>query len=211
MPTYPDHLWIGNHLALDLVNTTHLVGGERVDLLEDVDALASWATRAGLLDDGHHRAAFPVNGREASRSLAFTHRLRRTLRDVLDTTAGMAPATGAAPFRADRIGELNEILREAPGTLHVGLPPGPPDITLTTADGPAAQLRLDIAAAAVDLFGHDPNRVRRCEGAGCELWFLDVSKSGRRRWCDMATCGNRAKAAAHHARAKGARSGAAHP
>jgi predicted RNA-binding Zn ribbon-like protein len=32
--------------------------------------------------------------------------------------------------------------------------------------------------------------------------FLDVSKSGRRRWCDMATCGNRAKASAHHARVK---------
>ena len=108
-----------------------------------------------------------MNGREASRSLAFTHRLRRTLRDVLDTTERTVPATNSAQLRADRIGALNEILREAPGTLHVGVPPGPPESTLTTAAGPAAQLRLDIAAAAVDLFGHDPDRVRRWLLARC--------------------------------------------
>jgi predicted RNA-binding Zn ribbon-like protein len=32
--------------------------------------------------------------------------------------------------------------------------------------------------------------------------FFDSSPTGRRRWCDMATCGNRAKAARHRARAK---------
>jgi predicted RNA-binding Zn ribbon-like protein len=30
--------------------------------------------------------------------------------------------------------------------------------------------------------------------------FLDTTKNGRRRWCDMATCGNRAKAARHRAK-----------
>ena len=65
---------------------------------------------------------------------------------------------------------------------------------------PAAQLRLDIAAAAVDIFHYDRHRVRECASPTCVLMFLDVSKSGRRRWCDMATCGNRSKAAAHHAR-----------
>jgi predicted RNA-binding Zn ribbon-like protein len=38
--------------------------------------------------------------------------------------------------------------------------------------------------------------------------FYDTSRTGRRRWCDMATCGNRAKAARHRARSKAA-SGAA--
>jgi hypothetical protein len=32
--------------------------------------------------------------------------------------------------------------------------------------------------------------------------FFDQSRSGRRIWCDMASCGNRAKAARHRARAK---------
>jgi predicted RNA-binding Zn ribbon-like protein len=34
------------------------------------------------------------------------------------------------------------------------------------------------------------------------LHFYDTTKSGTRRWCSMAVCGNRAKAARHYERAK---------
>lgn len=44
--------------------------------------------------------------------------------------------------------------------------------------------------------------VRNCEGPTCTLLFLDRTKSHKRRWCSMAVFGNRAKAAAHRARAK---------
>ena len=46
-------------------------------------------------------------------------------------------------------------------------------------------------------------RVRQCpiESGGCGWLFLDTSRSGNRRWCDMRTCGNRAKARAHYSRA----------
>jgi predicted RNA-binding Zn ribbon-like protein len=36
-------------------------------------------------------------------------------------------------------------------------------------------------------------RLRRCAGDNCGWFFIDTSKGGRRRWCDMATCGNTAK------------------
>ena len=39
-------------------------------------------------------------------------------------------------------------------------------------------------------------------GDHLHLWFLDVSKAHARRWCNMAVCGSRAKAAAHRARAR---------
>ena len=189
MPSRPDHLWLGNHVALDLVNTTHRVAGEPVDLLDDVDALVAWAIGAGLLgDDG----ASALQGREAARTLDFVRRLRDALRAAL----------GDGTLDPEGIAELNEVVRRASGALHVDLSSGTPAVSLTADGGPAAQLRLDIAAAAVDLFRHDLARVHRCDDATCELMFLDTSKSGRRRWCDMATCGNRAKAAAHHARTK---------
>jgi predicted RNA-binding Zn ribbon-like protein len=38
--------------------------------------------------------------------------------------------------------------------------------------------------------------VRRCAGTGCVRYFFDDSRTGKRRWCEMAICGNRAKAAA---------------
>ena len=55
-----------------------------------------------------------------------------------------------------------------------------------------------------ELTGGHPERIRICASDTCEWVFYDTSRTGRRRWCDMATCGNRAKAARHRARAKGA-------
>ena len=50
--------------------------------------------------------------------------------------------------------------------------------------------------------GH-PERIRICDNDRCRWVFFDASRTGRRRWCDMSTCGNRAKAARHRARTKG--------
>ena len=49
---------------------------------------------------------------------------------------------------------------------------------------------------------HEP-RVRRCADPNCTHVFLDSTKNGRRRWCDMRTCGNRAKAARHRTKVRG--------
>jgi predicted RNA-binding Zn ribbon-like protein len=43
-------------------------------------------------------------------------------------------------------------------------------------------------------------RLKRCPGPGCGWLFLDHSKNGSRRWCAMATCGNRTKGRRHRAR-----------
>jgi predicted RNA-binding Zn ribbon-like protein len=62
--------------------------------------------------------------------------------------------------------------------------------------GPVAEMVEDL------LINADRARVRQCEGENCSLWFLDVSKSNRRRWCSMEVCGNRSKVAAHRARSR---------
>jgi predicted RNA-binding Zn ribbon-like protein len=36
-------------------------------------------------------------------------------------------------------------------------------------------------------------RLHICQGRNCSWVFTDSSKAGRRRWCDMAVCGNAAK------------------
>ena len=46
----------------------------------------------------------------------------------------------------------------------------------------------------------DMDRLRMCASDTCDWLFYDSSRTGRRRWCDMNTCGNRAKAARHRAR-----------
>ena len=60
-----------------------------------------------------------------------------------------------------------------------------------------------------ELTGGHPERIRICDNDRCRWVFYDTSRTGRRRWCDMATCGNRAKAARHRARAKAGEAGEA--
>ena len=58
-----------------------------------------------------------------------------------------------------------------------------------------------IAWSAVDLLRSGRfERVKRCPGPGCGWLFFDHSKNNSRRWCDMATCGNRTKGRRHRAR-----------
>ncbi|WP_121101274.1 CGNR zinc finger domain-containing protein [Litorimonas taeanensis] len=41
-------------------------------------------------------------------------------------------------------------------------------------------------------------RIKQCANPSCILTFKDTSKSGRRKWCSMEVCGNRAKVATHY-------------
>ena len=45
-------------------------------------------------------------------------------------------------------------------------------------------------------------RVRPCAADDCGWWFLDDTKNGSRRWCDMKICGNRDKVRRFRARQK---------
>jgi predicted RNA-binding Zn ribbon-like protein len=60
-----------------------------------------------------------------------------------------------------------------------------------------------IARAAADLLASDQlPYVRACFSKTCEWFFLDTSKNHHRRWCDMTTCGNRAKVQRFYTRQK---------
>ena len=57
--------------------------------------------------------------------------------------------------------------------------------------------------SAADLMvGSALRRIRRCANDACLWLFLDESKNGTRRWCDMASCGNRAKSRRHYLKMK---------
>lgn len=59
----------------------------------------------------------------------------------------------------------------------------------------------EIATDGVDLFsGPEIERLKECARQDCGLLFVDRSHSGRRRWCDMEACGNRAKTSVYRAR-----------
>ena len=110
------------------------------------------------------------------------------------------PAHGQAAHHGfgEGIGPLNELLAgdtsypvvEAAGGRQRWAAAGPPQ------GGPQIELLRPIAEAAADLVcSVDFRLIRACEGFPCTLVFLDRTKAHLRRWCSMAVCGNRAKAA----------------
>jgi predicted RNA-binding Zn ribbon-like protein len=59
------------------------------------------------------------------------------------------------------------------------------------------QVLAELARDAIELLtGPRLARLRQCEAGNCHLVFVDSSRPGRRRWCSMQRCGNRAKVAA---------------
>jgi predicted RNA-binding Zn ribbon-like protein len=179
-----DFIWVGQHPGLDLCNTEPVIDGALVDLLTGPEALVAWAAGAGI--------PAPPESALSDRTVRWSRALRDGLRAALDP-----------PERdPDRLGHVDGLLRPVRGTLGLATTPDP-RLVLRSGD-PDAQFRLDLAAATVPALGLDPTRVRRCANPACVLLYHDVSKAGRRRWCDMAVCGNRAKAAAHLARARSA-------
>jgi predicted RNA-binding Zn ribbon-like protein len=62
-----------------------------------------------------------------------------------------------------------------------------------------------VARSAAELLtSKELTSVRECAGYDCGRLFMDGTKNRSRRWCDMASCGNRAKGRRHYERRKAA-------
>jgi predicted RNA-binding Zn ribbon-like protein len=172
-------------------------------------------------DRSEDRDGFRFRGGHVALDLAATlgGRLKEQPRELLETTADLdrwLVSSGLAvqpPGAGDEDVRLARELREAIYAIASGknagaarerlnalaaLPAARPRLTASgklVRDGNARELLATIAREAVELFGSPAReRIRTCEGEGCPLLFLDLSRSGGRRWCSMAGCGNRAKA-----------------
>src|SRR5690242_18156579 len=189
-------VFIGERLWLDFVNTD---SNRSFDALRDFDALMSWFEAAALVDNERsqgmrRRAREQPSG--AMATLVDARRVRSTLRSLAErgTTTG-----NAEQVRADALGEINRVLGRSAGTRRVERrSDGTYARTFVPVGDAFAGLMIPIVESAADalILGELP-RVRRCADGRCGRVFYDSTKNGRRRWCDMATCGNRAKAARH--------------
>jgi predicted RNA-binding Zn ribbon-like protein len=87
-------------------------------------------------------------------------------------------------------GELSLALREA----RLVVDGGRADWGWTEDAAALDRILWPVARSAADLLvSEDVDRVRACAQDTCDWLFLDLSRNARRRWCDMKTCGNRAK------------------
>jgi len=193
-PVPPTSPFIGDRLWLDFVNTDDVCPGAQVDALRDFELFVRWLELAGLLDAERgavmRRRAYQQPA-GATAALADARRVRAALRQLAER------GTLAERVRSDALAEINRVLGRSAGTRRVeARPDGTFARTFVPVGDAFASLMIPVVDSAADalILGELP-RVRRCADARCARVFFDGTKNGRRRWCDMATCGNRAKAA----------------
>jgi predicted RNA-binding Zn ribbon-like protein len=180
--------------CLEFVNTGRLVRGRRThEFAGPGDAIEWFTARLLIHDDARQRllARYAADPAAADADLEIVRRVRDALRGLLE-----AAVAGRAPSRGD-LRAVNRALR----THYVYvLVPATDGVSLGhrhLGDPVAGALGRLAETLARELSQGTPERLRICESPDCSEAFIDRSRTGRRRWCDMATCGNRAKAARH--------------
>ena len=181
--------WTAGRLCLDFANSSKL---------STYRDLAAWAGWAGAVPPPLARALARAGGRRpaaASDALARAETLRSAIVAVMASVAERRPP----PARA--LDDLNGALAQTLGrTRIVRRGPG---FGWEWKSGDDALDRLlwpVVRSASEVLTSTDVAAVRVCAAPGCGRLFLDASRNGSRRWCDMAVCGNRAKVQRHYAR-----------
>ena len=181
-------------LCLGFANTRFWRGSEpaATEQLATVKDLADWLAA---------NAAMPRQNGKRSGDLDALFDRAIALREAIYRIF-LAIGEGRSPQSAD-LYIFNGALAETPQRLGISARGGgyawivaAPSDTLGGTLAPVIWSAADLMTRAAD------RRIRRCANDKCRWVFVDRSKGGTRRWCDMNSCGNRAKAHRHYARTK---------
>ena len=171
-----------DHPVLAFLNTTRVIEATLQDSLQ---------TDAGVL---HvlKQLGWPIRFKGTG-LLPAARELRETVRRLVEGRKAGTPL---------HLAPLNKFLGEASSHLELRLhSDGSVAAERVWTQCTAQQALAPLAEAAAELLAvGDFRLVRQCESQTCVLWFYDRTKSHQRRWCSMASCGNRHKMAAFRKR-----------
>ncbi len=175
---------LSDHPVLEFLNTIPMVDGKLQDLLQNDADVVSALTRFG----------WPTTF-EGTGLLTVARNVREELRRLVEGRKAGSPLElarlNAFLARAWSYLELNQDRTRSLAVRRVWEHRTPEQVL-----APVAEAAAELLAAG------DFELVRRCEGESCVLWFYDRTKSHHRRWCSMASCGNRHKVAAFRKRSR---------
>ncbi len=193
----------GQALCLDFANTADWhASAHPVEMLNTYSDLVEFGAQAGMLapeEASRLREQANQLPSKAEHWLAEAITLREAIYRILTA------ASAAQPPLPEDLGILTRFWRQAAqsmvitgnGTagIHWGWEFRPDDL---------GQMLWPVVKSAVELLESDQReRIGQCEDdRGCGYLFIDTSRNRSRRWCSMESCGNRAKAIRHYARAK---------
>jgi len=192
--------FIGGDAALDFVNTVTGRDQSPRDWLDSYPRLLEWAALVRLLPENILRAlarkakSEPASAAAAlARAKVFREALFALITGIV--SGGVPPKAMLALLRERWIAGINaHELRFDDGRVVAEL------------CNDAGNFDLIASMIAYRMVEHvlplPKDRLRICQGPNCSWLFIDSSKAGRRRWCDMAVCGNAAKSRRFYARSR---------
>src|SRR4051794_35968704 len=196
-PARTDHIHeaVPIETAFDFLNTYELEADAYAERLTSLEAAAAWLAEHHVVEDRHWvlSAGRDAEGRDPLERIVA---VRSALWDVTHAVAHEDEPEPAAVEEVNRALGSRERLELVPakdgvrlGHSHVG----------DAVDDALARISEPIVRA---LGTGREDRIRICANDTCQWLFFDESRTGQRRWCDMKTCGNRAKARRHRERRK---------
>ena len=204
MENHSPAIFVGDALGLDFLNSVATPVDLAVDWIENGEGLLRWLEQARLV---------PPETLAAMREQALPGELDKIAdqaRSLREWFRSFVLARKGKPLASDALNELeplNRLLERDEGFGRI--------VAKRTGEGtsldflpmrkwrtPEALLLPIGEALGRFVCTEDFSDVKACEGHACTLLFVDHTRGGRRRWCSMAMCGNRAKQAAHRHRLK---------
>lgn len=179
--------YIGNNLAIDFLNTRIFDRDEEIELLNSPQEFYSWVNGAGLsIDDD-------IKSQDLSIILEFREALSHVFTATLNDRAIPSKALDIINKHLINHG-VEQKLKRVQGRLEIH--------SVNTKMSQEQLLGHIANEAALLLVSNKLEKLKKCANPKCILLFIDTSKSGKRRWCSMDVCGNRAKAASHYLNSK---------
>ncbi|WP_207284515.1 CGNR zinc finger domain-containing protein [Pseudomonas sp. FW300-N2A2] len=196
-------LFVADAAALDFLNSIATPVDEPVDWIDDGNGWLEWLKQSGWVEDEIlQRLQAQAMPGELETVAAQARSLREWFRGFVLKYKGQ-------PLEASALTELealNRLLERDEKYTQITLQEGEtPKLAweLKRRWRSPDSLLLPLGEVLAQFVSEeDFTNVKCCEGPSCTLMFVDHTRGRKRRWCSMAVCGNRAKAAAHRERQK---------
>ncbi|MFJ3486781.1 CGNR zinc finger domain-containing protein [Pseudomonas sp. NPDC090202] len=193
-------MFLADAAALDFLNSIATPVDQPVDWISDGDGWLDWLQQAGWVEPAVlERLRAQAMPGELEAVAAQARALREWFRGFVMKYRGQ-PLPAAA---LEELGALNRLLERDEQYTELTLGEAGFEFQAKRRwRGPDSLLLPLGEELAKFLSSEDFSDVKCCEGASCTMVFIDHTRGKKRRWCSMAICGNRAKAAAHRERLK---------
>ena len=168
---------------------------EVVDKLSSLEDIVHWFLHAGLISEDEHPQLLSQVSESSWHAVTAFQQLIDVRESLYRLFLGIALGQPVDPAGLDALNDM--LVRSSGQRVLVSTPVGviwkwrPFETLEGMTDGFIGRLAVQ---AATLLTSPDLARLKVCGTPDCDWLFIDTSKNGRRRWCQMNVCGAREKA-----------------